>query len=196
MPDFGLVNQQSLDKILKVEVFVHTDGQLRATHLILDYILISKSFLAPKCVIKAKDPQVHWINVTTPGFLLLGPIPKGTLTTEPIFEGIPKVDSPLQQIIGVSTSSRPTNTEEEDVVEVPDSKDEFKVFNQAVSLETSTPDLGQSFLLTLDEMRIQRKPRSSLLDLIESQLGKDAPGKVAQSKLPTPYLPCPSNLPT
>ena len=40
--------------------------------------------------------------------------------------------------------------------------------------------------MTLDEMRIQRKPRSSLLDLIESQLGKDAPGKVAQSKLPTP----------
>ena len=43
IPNFILVNQQSLDKILKVEVFVHTDGQLRASHLILDYTLISKS---------------------------------------------------------------------------------------------------------------------------------------------------------
>ena len=44
IPNFSLVNQQSLDKILKAEVFVHRDGQLRAAHLILDYILISKTF--------------------------------------------------------------------------------------------------------------------------------------------------------
>ena len=181
----------SLDKILKAEVFIHTDGQLRAAYLILDYILISKSFLAPKCVIKAKDPQVHWINVMTLGFLLPGPIPEGMLTTDPIFEGIPKVALPLQQITGVSISSRPTNTEQEDVVEVLDSKDDFEVFNQALSLETSTSDLGQSFSLTLDEMGIQHKPRSSLLDLIESQPGKDAPGKAIQSEPPTP----PSTLP-
>ena len=178
----------SLDKILKAEVFIHTDGQLRAAYLILDYILISKSFLAPKCVIKAKDPQVHWINVMTPGFLLPGPIPEGMLTTDPIFEGIPKVALPLQQITGVSISSRPTNTEQEDVVEVLDSKDDFEVFNQALSLETLTSDLGQSFSLTLDEMGIQHKPRSSLLDLIESQPGKDAPGKTIQSEPPTPPI--------
>ena len=90
----------------------------------------------------------------TPGFLLPGPIPEGMLTTDPIFEGIPKVALPLQQITGVSISSRPTNTEQEDVVEVLDSKDDFEVFNQALSLETSTSDLGQSFSLTLDEMGI------------------------------------------
>ena len=49
VPNFSLVNQPSLDKILKAEVFVHTDGQLRADHLNLDYVLISKSFLAKKC---------------------------------------------------------------------------------------------------------------------------------------------------
>ena len=43
-PNFNLVNQPSLDKILKAEVFIHTDGQLRVAHLILDYIPISKSF--------------------------------------------------------------------------------------------------------------------------------------------------------
>ena len=44
IPNFNLVNQPSLEKILKTEVFVHTDGQLMATYLILDYIPISKSF--------------------------------------------------------------------------------------------------------------------------------------------------------
>ena len=44
IPNFNLVNQPSLDKILKTEVFFHTDGQLMATYLILDYIPISKSF--------------------------------------------------------------------------------------------------------------------------------------------------------
>ena len=44
IPNFNLVNQPSLDKILKAEVFVHTNSQLRAAHLILDYIPISKSF--------------------------------------------------------------------------------------------------------------------------------------------------------
>ena len=54
VPNFDLINQEFLDKILKAEVFVHSDGQLRAAHLILGYTPISKSFQAPKCVIK--DP--------------------------------------------------------------------------------------------------------------------------------------------
>ena len=94
IPNFNLMNQPSLDKILKAEVFIHTDGQLRAAHLILDYILIFKSFQAPKCIIKAKDPHLLRISVTAPGFLTTGPIPKGTLTTNPIPEGIPKVALP------------------------------------------------------------------------------------------------------
>ena len=76
IPNFNLVNRQSLDKILKAEVFVHTGGQLRAAHLILDYIPISKSFQVPKYVIKARDPWLHWISVATPNFLLAGPFQK------------------------------------------------------------------------------------------------------------------------
>ena len=75
MPNFSFMNQPSLDKILKAKVFVHTDGQLRAAHMILDYVLISKSFLVPKCVIKARDPRLQRISVATPGFLIVGPVP-------------------------------------------------------------------------------------------------------------------------
>ena len=162
VPNFNLVNQTSLDKILKAEVFIHTDGQLRAAHLILDYVPISKGFLAPKCAIKARDSRLQQISVAAPGFLLSGPVPEGTLTTEPILEGIPKVVSPLSQTTGVATSSHLASIEKEEVVEVPDSEDEFEVFNRAWSPETSTFDLGPPFILIIDEMGIQRKQRSSL----------------------------------
>ena len=126
------------------------------------------------------------------------------LATKPIPEGIPKVASPPQQTTGVATSSHLTNTEEEEVVEVSDSEDEFEVFNQALYPETLTPDLGHPsfdlshpFIPILDKMGIQRKLRSNLLDLIESQPRRDTPRKAAQTKPPThplPHLPYPSDL--
>ena len=43
-------------------------------------------------------------------------------------------------------------------------------------------------------MGIQRKPKSSLLDLIESQLGRDAPRKVTYTKPPIPPPALPSQM--
>ena len=64
------------------------------------------------------------------------------------------------------------------MVEVSDSKDNFKVFNQPQPLEEFTGDfshlppievsLTQGDLLILEAMGIQRKPRASLLDVMES----------------------------
>jgi len=42
--NLNLINERDLTKILKVEIFVHKDGQLRAAHLILCYDPISSSF--------------------------------------------------------------------------------------------------------------------------------------------------------
>ena len=53
-------------------------------HLILEYTLLSLSFQVPKCVIRAKDPCLHQINIAAPGFLNLGPVPQGILKVEPI----------------------------------------------------------------------------------------------------------------
>ena len=146
IPNFNLVNQPSLEKILKAEVFVHIDGQLRAAYLILDYIPISKSFQAPKCVIKARDPHLHRISVTVPDFLTIGPIPKGTFTTIPIPEGIPRVVEPFQHVAKEeATSSQPATKEkkeEEDkeVVEVTNSEDNFTIFDQPLSPELQVGD--------------------------------------------------------
>ena len=46
------------------------DNQVRVAHKILGYNPIQKSFLAPKYVIRAKDPQLHRITVAEHGFLL------------------------------------------------------------------------------------------------------------------------------
>ena len=86
VPNFSLVNQPRLDKIQKAEMFIHSDSQLRAAHLILGYTPISKSFQVPKCVIKAKDPRLHWISIVVPSFLITGAI----------IEGIPKAPLPSQ----------------------------------------------------------------------------------------------------
>ena len=108
------MNQQSLDKILKAEVFVHTDGQLRAAYLILDYIPISKSFQASRCVIKARDPHLHRISAAAPGFFTTAPIPEGTLTTVLIPAGIAKVALPSQRSAEEeATSSQPSIKGEE-----------------------------------------------------------------------------------
>ena len=187
-PNFNLVNNEGLDKILKAEVFVNEDdGQLRAAHLILGITPISCAFQAPKCVIKAHDPHLRRISVIVDVFLFPEGvlIPEGTFSTQPILfpgpttegtqsstsipEGIPKVGaSSSQQFTGIATSSRTKDSKEEEVVEVTDSEDEFEVFNKDLSLETSVTDLNPHFSPIIDEMGFQRKPKSSLLELIEN----------------------------
>ena len=46
------------------------DNQVRAAHKILGYDPIQKSFLAPKYVIRAKDPRLHRITIAEHSFLL------------------------------------------------------------------------------------------------------------------------------
>ena len=155
MPNFSLVNKENLDNILKAEIFIHSNGQLRAAHLILGYTPISKTFLVPMCVIKVNNSHLQRISVATLGFLLPSPKPEGVQVTTPIFEGIPKVEaSTTQQITRVATLSRLTNIEKGEVVEVADSEDKFEVFNQALSLETSVPKPDPPFSPLIDELGI------------------------------------------
>ena len=96
--------------------------------------------------------------------------------------------------------SKKEESEEEErqkkVMDVSDSNNLYEVFDQPLSPETSTGDLSQSFqplpshfeeVASLeDEMGIQRKPRSTLQKLLQSQPGKDAPTKAPHTRLPTP----------
>ena len=46
------------------------NNQVRATHKILEYDPIQKSFSVLKYVIRAKDPRLHRITIAEHGFLL------------------------------------------------------------------------------------------------------------------------------
>ena len=118
---------------------------------------------------------------------------------------IPSVgESPSQPVVKEKEEEKEEEEEEEEpegIVDLSDSQDEFEVFNQPLSLESTSADLDhqqQVGIITLDEMGIQRKSKRSLLDLIESQPRKDAPGKPTQPKLPpsSPKLPLPSPQPS
>ena len=63
-----------------------------------------------------------------------------------------------------------------------ESLEEFEVFNQSPSSEDISANLNsqqQGDITTFDEMSIQRKNQKSLMDLIESQLRRDASRKSA-----------------
>ena len=60
-------------------------------------------------------------------------------------------------------------------MDLTESVDEFEVFNQPSSPKNLP-----------DEMGIQRKPKKSLQELLESQLGRGELGKSAQPKVPPP----------
>ena len=79
---------------------------------------------------------------------------------------------------------------------MPDSENELDVFDQILSPEAlpgylNSPSSTQSSphqkaTNTSGDMGIQRKQRSTLQELLESQPGKDVPEKAAQTKLPPP----------
>ena len=77
------------------------NGQLRATHLILGYAPLSFAFQAPKYVIKARDLQLHRINVVYQGFVVPEGVhlPKDTSHTQPLFVATPLVGASSCQLI-------------------------------------------------------------------------------------------------
>ena len=68
-PRISLINVPALNYLLRSQIFVNDDGQLRAAHLILDYEPLSRSFLDVGNAIKANDYSLARIDVSWPHFL-------------------------------------------------------------------------------------------------------------------------------
>ena len=69
-PKFSLINVPALNYLLRSEIFVNDDGQLRAVHLILDFEPISRSFLDVDSSIRAGD---HRLGMKDDYLILSGP---------------------------------------------------------------------------------------------------------------------------
>ena len=116
------------------------NNQVRVAHKILGYDPIQKSFLAPKYVIRAKDPWLHRITVAEHGFLL----PEGSST-----QGGPMLTSSSSSYQAAETEEVRVESEEQ-VAKLGQSEDEFGAFNQVDLPEDPSGDLGNPSLTKTD----------------------------------------------
>ena len=86
--------------MLRSQIFVHDDGQLRAVHLILDYEPLSNTFQEVGNAIRANDYRLARIDVSRPHFLAPYDLPP---VDHPIPQGVPLATQPIQQVpLGVA----------------------------------------------------------------------------------------------
>ena len=91
-PKLSLINVLALNYLLRSQIFVNNDGQLRAVHLILDFEPISRSFLDVGNSIRVGDHRLARIDVSRPNFLAPYDFPP---VDHPIPQGIPLTTQPL-----------------------------------------------------------------------------------------------------
>ena len=74
-PRLSLSNIAALNYLLRFEIFVSEDRQLRAVHLILDFESISELYQEIGHAIRAGDPRLARIEVSIPNFLAREDLP-------------------------------------------------------------------------------------------------------------------------
>ena len=85
-PQISLINVSALNYLLRSQIFVNDDGQLRAAHLVLDYEPLSRSFQDIGNAIRANDYRLAHIDVSRPHFLAPHDLPP---VDHPIPQGVP-----------------------------------------------------------------------------------------------------------
>ena len=74
-PKLSLVNVPGFNYLLRSEIFVSEDEQLRAAHLILDYEPISRIFQDAAQALRAGSSRLARIDVSKLGFLAWRDLP-------------------------------------------------------------------------------------------------------------------------
>ena len=190
----SLVNVPSLNKLLRSEVSISEDRQLRVVHLILDYEPLSRIYQDAGQAIRAGDPRIHWIDILRPGFLA--------------WEDLPPVELPLQRpprkvvILREETASSCLSLEAEiDKFHF----EEEEVQDRTMEISDSEADLNRSSTTHLFEFVVTRvdtnseeeeemtlNPKRGLRDLVVGRKGsssKDAPQTQLPPNPPLPPLP-------
>ena len=94
-PRLSFTNVAALNYLLRSEIFVSKDRQLRAVHLILEFEPILKIFQEIGYAIKAGDPRLARIDVSKLDFLARDDLPPVIL---PIWQNPPLFAIPFQQL--------------------------------------------------------------------------------------------------
>ena len=85
-PRLSLTNVAVLNYLLRSQIFMNNDGQLRVAHLILDYESLSRTFQEVGNVIRANDYRLARIDVFRPHILAPHNLPP---VDHPIPQGVP-----------------------------------------------------------------------------------------------------------
>lgn len=91
----NLTNVEALNYLLRSEIFISEDRQLRAVHLILDFQPILETFQKVGHTIRVGDPRLARIKVSRPNFLALYNLPP---VAHPFQQFVPLVIQPVQQV--------------------------------------------------------------------------------------------------
>ena len=94
-PRLSFTNIVALNYLLRLEIFVSEDRQLRAIHLILDFKPIPRTFQDIGHAIRIGDPRINRIDVSRPYFLAQDDLPPIKL---PIHQIPPPLIISLQQV--------------------------------------------------------------------------------------------------
>lgn len=68
-PDMNILQVQDLNFFLCSEIFIHYDGQLRASHRVLGCVPSYTNYQDPASAIVAGNPLISYLVVWLPGFL-------------------------------------------------------------------------------------------------------------------------------
>lgn len=108
-PRLSHTNVPALNCLLRSEIFVNEDGQLRAAHLILGYEPLSRAFLDVNQSIRVGSPRLARINVSKPRFLAqrdLRPVVLPVLqNSQPVTQPPPQENPRVAEFVEVEIES-------------------------------------------------------------------------------------------
>lgn len=194
-PRLNFVNVPGLNKLLRSEVFISEDRQLRAAHLILDYEPLSRVFQDIGQAIRAGNPRLARIDVLVPRFLARRDLPPVEL---PLRHAPREVAAPREETASsrLSLEAEIDQFRLEEEGEVPDRLVELLDFE----IESDKFSAARSSRLVVvrvdtsseEEEGIDLNPRRSLKSLVagrnKGSSSKEVPESQIRANLP-PSLP-------
>ena len=160
---------RGLNKVLRFEIFVSKDRQLRAIHLILDFKPLSYTFQEVGHAIRVGDPWLAWIDISMPEFLAREDLPSIEL---PLHRALPEVTTSREEIASSRLSLeveidqfhlKEEGEVQEEPVEISDSKGKLDKASVARSPKLVVARVNPS--LEEDE-EMDLNPRRGLKDLL------------------------------
>ena len=103
VPRLNFTNVVALNYLLRSEIFVSEDRQLRAAHLILDFEPILEVYQDIGNAIRASDPRLAHIDVSLPSFLARDAFPPVAL---PLQQNPPLIVQPVHQVLPETIAAR------------------------------------------------------------------------------------------